>query len=227
MRKVAVIMYGPPGAGKGTQANLLAKKYDLIHFNTGEIMNSVVHDPARQKEAVIQRERKLFDAGKLMTPSFVFREVARETNKIAKAKLGIIFSGSPRTMYEASKLIPILEKLYGKKNIYVFELVLSPSESIARNSKRMWCSICGYTLLSQYYPSSRPKHCPVCGGPFYKRKDDNAKVISNRLKEYKDRTEPIFGFLKDRGYKLNIIDASPAPYKIFLKLQNDYFKNAR
>jgi adenylate kinase len=225
MKKNAIIIYGPPGSGKGTQANLLADKFNLTHFNTGKIMDRTVHDPARQKEAIIRRERKLFDGGKLMTPSFVFREVAKETKCIAKAGLGVVFSGSPRTMYEAEGLFPILEHWYGKKNIFIFELRLLPEESIKRNSKRMWCSVCGYTLLAHYYPSAHPKYCPVCAGPFYKRTDDNTGIIEVRLKEYHERTEPILGFLKKRGYHVRFIDARPAPYKIFLKL-DDCLKNS-
>jgi len=225
MRKIAIMLFGAPGTGKGTQANLLANKLGIIHFDSGKFLESVVHDPARQKEAVIRRERKLFDTGKLLTPSFVFREVARGSERFAKAGLGMVFSGSPRTMYEAEKLVPMLERWYGKKNIFVFELGLPSAGSLARNGKRMVCSVCGYTLLTKYYPTAHPKYCPVCAGSFYKRTLDNAKVIAVRLKEYRERTKPIFDFLKKRRYRVRLIDARPAPYKIFLKL-NDYFKNS-
>ncbi len=225
MKKTAIIFYGPPGSGKGTQANLLAKKFDLIHFDTGKFLENIVHDPARQKEKIVQRERALFDAGILLTPKFVLREVAKATKRIEKAGFGVIFSGSPRTMSEAEGFIPTLERHYGKENIFVFELCLPAHGSTERNSKRLVCSICGYTLLSKYYPSARPKYCPVCAGPFYKRTLDNADVIAVRLKEYRERTEPIFGFLKKRGYHIRVVDATPAPYKVFLKL-NDYIENA-
>src|SRR5258708_22322195 len=113
MRKIVVILYGPPGAGKGTQANLLADKLDLIHFDTGKFLESIVHNPKRQKEKLVRRERALFDGGMLMTPSFVTGEVKREAKHIAAADWGLIFSGSPRTMYEAERLYPEFEKLYG------------------------------------------------------------------------------------------------------------------
>ncbi len=225
MRKIAIILYGPPGAGKGTQANLLAARLGVTHFDSGKFLESVVHDPARQKEKIIKHERKLFDDGILMTPSFVLREVANGAKRIEKAGFGVVFSGSPRTVYEAEGLFPILERYYGKKNIFVFELRLPPTGTVERNSKRMICSICGYTLLTKYYPTAHAKYCPVCAGPFYKRTLDDVKVIAVRLKEYRERTEPIFGFLKKRGYRIRILDAAPAPYKIFLKL-NDYLKDA-
>jgi adenylate kinase len=218
MRKIAVIIYGPPGSGKGTQANLIADKLGLIHFDTGKFMEAVVHSRVRQKEKIIQRERKLFDAGKLMTPSFVFKEVARTVKKIAKAGWGIIFSGSPRTEYEAKGLLPILEKLYGRRNIFLFVLKIPAKDSISRNGSRVICKVCGAPLLTKYYPSKNYKYCPICGGPFYKRILDKPQTIKIRLQEYAKRTKPVFEILKKRGYRLIEIDGRPAPYKIFQKI---------
>ena len=130
MKKIVVILYGPPGSGKGTQANIIAHKLNLIHFDTGRFLEDLVHDPERQREKIVKRERALFDKGILMTPSFVLREVANKVRELRKAGWGIIFSGSPRTMYEANALLPILNKLYGKKNIYVFLLNIPPKSGI-------------------------------------------------------------------------------------------------
>lgn len=214
MRKIVVVLYGPPGAGKGTQANLLADKLDLIHFDTGKFLESIVHDPKRQHEKIVKRERALFDGGKLMTPSFVTREVMREAKHIAAAGWGLIFSGSPRTMYEAERLYPVFEKLYGKKNVNVVVLDVPAAESIRRNSARMVCTQCGYLLLTTFYPVHKPKHCPVCAGPFYKRSLDKPNIIKIRLKEYEERTFPIIDYVKSHGYSLHHIDARPAPYKV-------------
>jgi adenylate kinase len=219
MKKIVVILYGPPGSGKGTQANLLASKLDIVHFDTGKFLESVVHDPARQKEKIIKRERKLFDGGILMTPSFVLKEVVKAVKKIRVADWGLVFSGSPRTIYEAEGLMPVLERLYDKKNIFVFALKMPADFSVRRNGNRLVCSVCGYTLLAQYYPKVKARYCPVCGGPFYRRTLDNAKTIKVRLKEYTNRTEPIFGVLKKRGYMVREIDAKPAPYKVFAKIR--------
>ncbi|MBU6500798.1 MAG: nucleoside monophosphate kinase [Patescibacteria group bacterium] len=223
MKKSAIILYGPPGSGKGTQANLLAGKLNLIHFDSGKFLEAVVHDPLRQKEKFIQKERELFDTGKLLTPSFVFKEAARAVTKIAKGGLGVVFSGAPRTVYEAKGLMPILERLYGKKNIFVFEFKLPPNHSVKRNSTRMICRSCGYMLLNAYYPKVRAKHCPVCGGNFYKRTLDNPKVIKVRLKEYKERTMPAFTLLRKMGYKIHAIDAKMAPYKVLHKVVSNIF----
>ncbi|MDE2019527.1 MAG: nucleoside monophosphate kinase [Patescibacteria group bacterium] len=214
MKKIAVVLHGPPGSGKGTQADLLADRLNLIHFDTGKLMEGVVHDPKRQKEKLIRRERQLFDSGKLLTPSFVLREAEKDAKRIRKADWGIVLSGSPRTLYEAQGLLPVLEELYGKKNVYIFKLEAPADFSMKRNSSRLKCKMCGYNLLTAFYPGKHPKHCPVCGGPFYRRSLDRADIIKVRLREYEERTMPIFDFEKKRGYKVHAVDARPAPYKV-------------
>lgn len=219
------MLFGPPGAGKGTQANLLADKLGLIHFDTGKFLESVIYDPKRQKEKLIKKERKLWESGVLNTPSWVLGEVVREVKKIYKANFGIVFSGSPRTLFEAEGLLPLLEKLYGKRNLFAFILKISAPESVKRNSKRLICSICHTPLLTAYYPSSSPKHCPICAGPFYRRTLDKVEVIKVRFREYEKRTAPIFELMKKRSYKLIEVNAKPAPYKIFNEIYG-YLKNA-
>lgn len=218
MRQIAVIVYGPPGSGKGTQARFTADKFGLIHFDTGRFFEAVVHDPKRQREKLVKRERRLFDTGKLLTPSWVLKVVSEEVKRIAKASLGVVFSGSPRTIFEAKGLLPVLDKLYGRKNIFVFVLRVPDAVSVKRNSSRLICSVCGSPLLAAYYPKVKPKHCPVCGGPFYKRTLDNPATIKVRLNEYRERTEPIVGLLKERGYRVTFVDGTTAPFKVFQKI---------
>ena len=214
MRKIAIILYGPPGSGKGTQANLLADKLGLIHFDTGKFLESIWYDPKRQKEKLVQKEKKIFEEGGLNSWSFVAKEIIKDIKNIAGANRGLIFSGSPRTLPEAKLELPVLEKLYRRKNIFIFVLKLSPAMSIKRNSARLMCRVCGYGLLTAYYSVKNPKTCPICGGEFRKRTLDKPEIIKVRLKTYHDQTEPVFGFLKKRGYKLRELDAAPAPYKV-------------
>ncbi len=214
MKKIVIILYGAPGSGKGTQANLLAGKLGLFHFDSGKFLESIVYDPKRQKEKLVEKERKFFDEGILNTPNFVFREVSRQVRRLASVDWGIVFSGSFRTQYEAERLVPIVNRLYGKHNVFVFELTVPPQSSVKRNSSRMICTVCGYILLTAFYPTKHPKHCPVCAGPFYHRSLDNPKVMQERLKEYEERTLPMVAYMKKRGYPVAKIDAHLAPYKV-------------
>lgn len=217
MAKV-VMVYGPPGSGKGTQASLLQAVKGFFHFDTGRYIEQVIRDPANRKNKIIQREKKLFDAGILCTPSWVQGIVKQKTLELSKAGLSIVFSGSPRTLFEAfgdSKhkgLIEILEKAYGKKNFYVFCLKVKPESSIWRNRHRLVCSTCGAMVLHQKQKVSR---CLFCASPLRKRALDKPETIKLRLKQFKERTYPIFAGLKKRGYKINVIDGEPAPYKVF------------
>lgn len=219
MKKLAIIIFGEPGSGKTTQAKLLALNFNLIHFDTGRFLEEILFDSEHQNEKIIQKEKKIFKSGKLNTPSFVVSEIKRGIIKIWKSGFGIIFSGSPRTLYEAKKEIPWLLKMFGKENIFFIELKLSEQEALKRNSHRLICKFCGYTLLSEYFKVKNIKNCPVCGGKFYKRVLDNPQTLKIRFNEYRTKTYPIFNYLKEQGFKIHQIDARPAPYKIFQKIK--------
>lgn len=225
MKKIVVIIFGEPGSGKTTQAKLLSNYFNIIHFDTGKFLENILFDSKNQNKKIIQKERKIFESGKLNTPNFVAKVVKKQILKIYQSGFGIVFSGSPRTLYEAKEEIPLLQKLYGIKNIFFIELKLKESEALKRNSKRLICKFCGYILLSAYFDYKNIQYCPVCGGKLYKRVLDDPKIISIRFEEYKNRTKPIFNFIKKRGIKIFKIDAQPAPYKIFQKITKIINKN--
>lgn len=226
--KIAVIIYGAPGSGKGTQADLLAKKFNLIHFDTGQYLESIVHDPKNKNNARIRKEKNLFDTGRLLTSSWVLEIISGKARQIARAGWGLVFSGSPRTFYEAfgksknSGLIKILEEEYGRSKIFFFLLKVHSNTSIQRNSQRLICSNCGRQLLGFYSQFYQLKHhhigCPFCAAALRKRTLDNPETIKIRLKEYKERTNPIFAGLKKHGYNLHQIDGELLPYKVFAQI---------
>lgn len=224
--KKIVILYGPPGSGKGTQAKLLADKLGFFHFDTGSFLRELLHDQKFQKNKTIQKERRLNDGGKLNTPSFVLKIVSQRAAELFKLKQSIVFSGSPRTLYEAfgdkktKGLMALLSSYYSRSNIFIFALNIPENESILRNSNRSTCGVCQTTLLNQKLQDKHVKfkHCPFCGAKIVSRVDDNPKIIKTRLLEYKTRTKPIFKGLKKRGYKIYKIDGTPMPYKIHQKI---------
>lgn len=213
----AIVIFGPPGAGKGTQADLTAHHFGFAHFDTGKYLESVIYNPLNKNNSAIKRERRFFETGKLMTPSWVLDVVKRKVEKIAKAGLGVVFSGSPRTLYEAKHLIPELEKLYGRRNILFLTIKVTPETSIKRNSHRLVCTVCGSPVLylketKQFSAKSR---CPFCGGLLFKRSLDKPEVIKARIDEYNLRTKPIFAGLRKRGYKVSVIHGKALPFEVF------------
>lgn len=220
----AVIIYGPPGSGKGTQANLLAWTKNYIHFDTGKVVEQVVHDPAKQNDPEIIAERKLFDAGILMTPSFILKLTAEKTKEIGESGFSVVYSGSPRTMFESFGdeknvgLVAVLERVYGKENVSFLLLKIDSQVAIKRNANRKVCSLCATAIM---YNDSTHHHteCPLCGAKLRTRAVDNPEVLQTRIKEYEERTKPIVDELIKRGYKISEVDATPAPYVVFGELK--------
>ena len=221
----AIILYGPPGSVKGTQAKLLADKLGLFHLDTGNYLRRLIYDSRLQKSKIIKREKKLHESGKLQTPSFVLRKISQRLRELIELKQGVVLSGSPRTLYEAfgnkriKGLTEILNRGYGKQNIFVFVFKISEKESIKRNSNRLTCSICKIMLLSPKLQDKKVKfrHCPFCGGRVIHRVDDNKEIIRVRLREYRERTEPIFKELRRRKFRVYQINGAPMPYKVHEK----------
>lgn len=215
----AIIIYGPPGSGKGTQADILAKQLNIVHFDIGAHIDEVVHDPKNANDSKIQEEKKTFDAGGICDPIWVANLAASRMKEIARLGFGLVLSGSLRTLHETlgdgktPGLLKVLEDAYGSENLLFFLLEVQPEISIARNSSRLRCSVCGKGVMFQYL-NCAPKGCPVCGGPLRKRTDDDPKIITRRLKAYKRDTEPVFNELRQRGYKIIPVNGGQAPYLV-------------
>ena len=216
----AVIIYGPPGSGKGTQADLLVRKFSFIHFDTGRYIEALLRSPEAKKDPILRREKKLFDSGMLCTPEWVLKVVREEATRIAKAGYNIVFSGSPRTLFEAfgdkhtKGLVETLAALYGVKNMSVVLLQVNDATSIKRNSHRLVCSVCGLPKLE----SAKLPHCPLCAGPMRTRSLDNADVIKVRLQQYRERTYPIVAGMKNLKFNIVKVNGEPLPYKVSEKV---------
>ncbi len=208
------IFFGPPGAGKGTQARRIAEKFNLVNFDTGKVIEGAVHNPKFQNDPIIQRERRNFDRGYLCTPEWVTEIVQKEIKKIRQNGQGLVFSGSPRTLYEAERIMPLLEQLYGREDIFIFKINLSQESAVFRNLHRRVCEKCGYQI--PYSEETKNwQFCPLCGGKLVVRTLDNQESIKIRWQEYRERTQPVFNYLIQNKFKINEINGEPSPDIVF------------
>ncbi len=216
--KNAVIIYGPPGAGKGTQAHLLEDVFGFLHFDTGRYIESIVHDPALSNDPVVAQERTRFDSGELCSPEWVLNMVREKAEHLAQSGFDQVFSGSPRTIFEAfgdanhEGLMSLFDRLYGRENIHIIHINIKPETSILRNSRRLVCATCGTVLMGTNYSGQT---CPICGSPMRRRSLDVPDVIRVRLKEYETRTYPIVSGLQEHGYTVHEVDGEPEPHEVF------------
>lgn len=212
-KELAVIILGPPGSGKGTQAELVAGKFNLYSLETSKIIESKVmnakdgeYAKVDGKKYYFSHERNLWKKGILCSPPFVSFLIKNKLQELAKESKGVVMSGSPRTLPEGRDVTPLLKKLYGFKNIKIILLELTPKQTIWRNSHRRICELMRHPIL---YTKETLKltRCPLDGSKLIKRKGlDDPETIKVRLREYKERTLPLVDYFKKQGLRVKKIN---------------------
>jgi len=224
-KKLVIILMGAPGAGKGTQAELLAERLNLYYLETSKVLEETFLSVQKNdlinvgsQKFSLKKEKILWQTGKLCDPPFVSYLVREKIKEISKKGKNLILAGSPRTVFEGKEVVPLLKKLYGQKNIKVILLDISPQETIFRNSHRRICQLMRHPIVF----SKETKNltiCPLDGSKLMRRKGlDDPETIKVRLKEYKERTYPIIDYFKKEKLSLKIVDGSPSPAVIFENL---------
>ena len=212
-KKQVIILIGPPGSGKGTQAEFLADKFSLFHLETSKLVEDAIKsaDPNDEEFAAAQ---KAWSLGKLVESKTIVRLTLGKVKNIAESGKGIVLSGSPRTLYEIEKELPVFENLYGIDNIKVFNIKLSEEESVKRNSFRRICKASRHSIPN--FPEYKDINaCPKDGSEIITRALDNPEIIKVRYKTYLEETEPVIGFLKNKGYRIIEINGEQPIDKIF------------
>lgn len=208
-----LVLLGAPGAGKGTQAELLKAKYACVHISTGDIFRQNLKDRTRlgvQVEAFMNK-------GELVPDDLVVKMVSERFGEKDVQKQGFLMDGFPRTLPQAEAFGGILEKV-GLALDRVLLLKIDEEVLVRRLTNRRTCRSCGkiWNLLAM--ASSEEKDCPECGGMLYQRDDDAADVIRNRLKVYHEQTAPLISWYKNRGILFEI-DSSGSKEETFRKIQ--------
>ena len=208
-----VMLIGPPGSGKGTQAEFLAEKFGLVHLESSQVIEDKFKNAA-VGDKVIAHEKEAWVAGELTNPELVRAWMLEKIKELHSKGLGIVLSGSPRTMFEAEGEMPVFEELYGKENVKPIHLNLSKEESVKRNSGRRICQANRHTIPD--FPIFKNiTTCPKDGSPLLKRELDTPETIGIRYEVYLRRTQPILSFLQESEYSVIEIEGEQDIDKVF------------
>ena len=195
-----LVLVGPPGAGKGTQAEFIAERFSVPKISTGDIFR---HNVATGTKLGILA-KKYMDAGDLV-PDEVTVAMVRDRLGEPDAAGGFLLDGFPRNVAQAYELDGALNEL-GTTLDVVLELLVDNNEVVRRLSGRRTCRKCGHIWHVDYDPTRVPGRCDRCGGELYQRDDDLAETVRHRLDVYAEQTAPLIDFYDRRG-QLVVVDA--------------------
>jgi adenylate kinase len=191
---VDIILLGPPGAGKGTQAERLVAEHGMVQLSTGDMLRE-----ARKAESDLGRQvAAVMDSGALVSDEIVSALIDERLGRM-DASQGAIFDGYPRTLAQAESLDAILAAR-GREIDHVIELVVDEEALVERITGRFSCAKCGAPYHDVFKQPKVPGTCDVCGShDFIRRPDDNAETVRRRMAEYRNKTAPILPYYVDKG----------------------------
>lgn len=193
-----LILLGPPGAGKGTQAASIVEQYKIPHISTGDIFRKNIKEGTD-----LGNEAKAYmDKGELVPDSLV---VALVEDRLTweDAKEGFLLDGFPRTIAQAEALDCVLSKMDCALN-RVINIKVDSSILVERAVGRRICKSCGATYHIKFNSSKVEGVCDVCGGELYQRNDDNEETVANRIKVYSEETSPLIEYYTNKDVILNV-----------------------
>ena len=193
-----IILMGLPGAGKGTQASEIVKKFPIPHISTGDMFRKAIKD-----ETDLGKEAKSYmDRGELV-PDEVTVGIVKERISDDDAKKGFLLDGFPRTIEQAEALNDIMQEL-GRSIDAVINIEVPEEELMNRLTGRRICETCGTTYHLVFNPPKVDGVCDLDGGKLYQREDDNPETVANRLSVNVKQSKPILSYYQDKGVLENI-----------------------
>ena len=193
-----LILLGPPGAGKGTQANFIKEKYGIPQISTGDMLRAAV----KAGTPLGVEAKKVMDAGGLVSDEIIIGLV-KDRLKQDDCKAGYLLDGFPRTIPQAEALKVLLEKM-GEKLDFAVEIDVPRDVILDRLTTRRTCEDCGEIYNVKSNPTKVEGVCDKCGGAVVQRADETEEAISNRLNVYNDQTAPLVDFYKNEGMLLSV-----------------------
>lgn len=190
-----MILLGPPGAGKGTQAKILSEKYGIAHISTGQLFRENIE----AKTELGLKAEKYVSKGKLVPDEIVIKMTMNKLKELKSSK-GYILDGYPRTIIQAKAL----EESEFRPNI-VIEIYVDEDECVKRLSSRRYCPKCGATYNLIFNPPRENEICDICGSKLRQREDDREEAVRERFKQYYAKTKPVLDYYNAKG-KLYRVD---------------------
>ena len=193
-----IVLLGPPGSGKGTQANALISTRGMVQLSTGDMLRE-----ARSSGTELgRRVAAIMDAGELVTDEIVNSLIGEKL--ASNGASSFVFDGFPRTLAQADALSKLLEE-HGRSLDAVIELAIDPEELVARIENRVSCPSCGAVYNLRAAPPVRDGYCDYCQDvQLVKRGDDNAESLKTRLLEYYRKTSPLIGYYYKAGLLMQV-----------------------
>lgn len=203
-----LILLGPPGAGKGTQAARIIEKYNIPHISTGDIFRENIKNGTE----LGKKAQEYMNKGQLVPDELVV-EIA--TDRLAKddCKAGFLLDGFPRTVFQAEELDKFLEAR-GSRIDHVLDIDVNREELMVRLTGRRVCSKCGASYHVVNIPPEKEGICDVCGAELIQRKDDNEETAANRIEVYNSETKPLIDYYEKAG-NISHIDGTTGLENVF------------
>lgn len=193
-----MLIMGPPGAGKGTQAANLVKEFGIPHISTGDMFRAAI----KEGTELGKKAKACMDAGNLV-PDEITIGIVRERLAKDDCKKGFILDGFPRTVEQADALTDILKEV-GLKLKCVLNVNVPASDLVERAVGRRICKACGATYHIKFNPVKVEGVCDACGGELFQRADDTEETMKNRLSVYEDSTRPLIDYYQKAGLYVEV-----------------------
>lgn len=203
-----LVLMGLPGAGKGTQAEMIVEKYGIPHISTGDMFRAAM----KEGTPLGKQAKAYMDAGDLV-PDEVTNGIVRERLSKQDCEKGFLLDGFPRTVPQAEALDAMLEEM-NRGIDYVLHIDVDREKLMERLTGRRICCNCGATYHMVFNPPKQSGICDKCGGELYQREDDNEATVSNRLEVNIAQQEPLLAYYKNKGI-LKTIDGNRKIEEVF------------